>query len=297
MFTPVATKILRWLSWLLAVVAAAFVAYAAVTWSRLPSLPEATDVEPEAVASTTAPVPSDSWQAFVRGAGTATRDAGPVAKRFRLAGTFFAYHEGQADTPGNRRAILDDLEKASQYLISEGQDVDGFQVAGIYQDHIILRKGGMDTELWLGFGEGGGAPTGDSGQGRPSPTETVLEKSRFGDRVGTNRWVISRDSLLGYYRELVDDPERIANLYMSLKPQYKDEAIAGYYLEVEGEGEFFKAIGLNPGDVIRKVNSMNMTSQKRAEYFIGEFVKNRVNAFVLDVERGGKPEKLIYMIR
>jgi len=42
---------------------------------------------------------------------------------------------------------------------------------------------------------------------------------------------------------------------------------------------------------------MSMTSQSRAEYFINEFVKNRVNGFVLDIERGGKKEKLIYMVR
>jgi type II secretory pathway component PulC len=84
---------------------------------------------------------------------------------------------------------------------------------------------------------------------------------------------------------------------MSLKPDYKDEEVAGYYLEAEGEGEFFKAVGLQEGDTIRKVNSMLMTSQKRAEYFISEFIRNRVNAFVLEVDRNGKEEKLIYLIR
>jgi hypothetical protein len=42
---------------------------------------------------------------------------------------------------------------------------------------------------------------------------------------------------------------------------------------------------------------MRMTSRRRAEYFIGEFVKGRVNAFVLDIERGGRPAKLVYQVR
>ena len=68
-------------------------------------------------------------------------------------------------------------------------------------------------------------------------------------------------------------------------------------LDVAGEADFFAAMGMQQGELIRKVNSMNMTSQKRAEYFMGEFMKYLVNAFVLDIERGGKPEKLIYLVR
>jgi type II secretory pathway component PulC len=66
---------------------------------------------------------------------------------------------------------------------------------------------------------------------------------------------------------------------------------------MEGEKEFFSAAGLQEGDVVRKVNSMNMTSQKRAEYFIGEFLQNRVTALVFDIERENKAQKLIYFIR
>ena len=76
-----------------------------------------------------------------------------------------------------------------------------------------------------------------------------------------------------------------------------DGAITGYQLGVEGEADFFGSVGLKAGDVVRKVNSMPMTSRRRAEYFIGEFVENRGSAFVLDVERDGTPQKLIYEIR
>ncbi|MEI7782138.1 MAG: hypothetical protein WCJ18_09475 [Planctomycetota bacterium] len=56
-------------------------------------------------------------------------------------------------------------------------------------------------------------------------------------------------------------------------------------------------LAVREGDVVRKVNSMIMTSQKRAEYFIGEFLQNRVSAIVFDIERDNKPQKLIYFIR
>lgn len=127
--------------------------------------------------------------------------------------------------------------------------------------------------------------------------EPALETSRFGKRIAENRWVMSRESVMKYYEEILEDPERIAALFVSMKPDYQDNKIKGYYLDPEGEEDFFKAVGMQPGDVVRKVNSMNMTSQKRAEYFIGEFVKNRANAIVIDIERQGKPEKLIYLVR
>ncbi|HEY8241727.1 MAG TPA: hypothetical protein VIH35_09785 [Kiritimatiellia bacterium] len=298
MFHPLVTRGLRWLAWLLIAICIALGVYFAATWSRLPSLPGKSVLDDGAPDWAPAPaITSTAWQVFVRSAAGPADRSGPAAKRFRLAGTFFTYAEGESAPAANRRAILDDLEKSGQYLVAEGQDIDGYLVARIAQDHVILRQGGIDTELRLSFGgEGQGAET--SVAGGEAVAEPVLERTPFGDRVGTNRWVITRDGLLGYYRELVDDPERIAALYMSLKPDYRaDNTIGGYLLDVEGEGEFFRAMGLEQGDVIRKVNSMNMTSQKRAEYFIGEFVKNRVNAFVLDIERGGKTEKLIYMIR
>jgi len=42
---------------------------------------------------------------------------------------------------------------------------------------------------------------------------------------------------------------------------------------------------------------MRMTSQRRAEYFIGEFVQGRLGAVVLDIERNGQPTKLVYLIK
>ncbi|MDD2520689.1 MAG: hypothetical protein PHR34_07020, partial [Kiritimatiellae bacterium] len=60
---------------------------------------------------------------------------------------------------------------------------------------------------------------------------------------------------------------------------------------------FYSQVGFQHGDVVRKVNSMRMTSQRRAEYFIGEFVQDRLGAVVIDVERDGQPLKLVYLVK
>jgi len=108
---------------------------------------------------------------------------------------------------------------------------------------------------------------------------------------------LKRKELLAYRDQLLDDPERLAALFISMKPDRIDRKIAGYRLAKEGEGEFWEAVGLLENDVIRKVNSMKMTKQERAEYFIREFVQDRLNAVVLDIERDGQPLKLIYYLR
>ncbi len=228
--------------------------------------------------------------------------AGPLANRFRLAGTFFLYAPEGETAESQRRAIVDDVQKSQQSIVTEGDTLEEFRVQNVYPDRIVLRTGGTDYTLALSFAETGpvaSAPPAATGETAVVSMEDMpaLESSRFGKRVGENRWVFNREELLKYYQEVLDEPERIAKVYLSLKPDYQGESIEGYRLASEGEADFFKAVGLQEGATIRKVNSMRMVSQRRAEYFLSEFLKNRVSALVLDVEREGKPEKMIYLIR
>ena len=245
----------------------------------------------------------EHWTVFqqTRGSGNApVGHQGPLAKSYRLAGTFFLYDDS-GNEQGSCKAVIDHIARKEQYLVGEGEQFDGVDVVRIFRDHVLLRSQGQEEELWLSFtGESKSA----SETTRVSTNAIVtmdnapaLESNRFGKRVGDTRWVLKREELMRYYQELMDDPERLASLFISMKPSYQENAIAGYTVDMVGEKDFFKGMGLSNGDVVRRVNSMKMTSQARAEYFIGEFMKNRVNAFVLDIERDGEPKKLIYMVR
>lgn len=222
--------------------------------------------------------------------------AGPVgalAKRFRVAGTFFVEDPGGTE---DRKAVLDDLRKHLQRVVSEGDRLDDVQVVRIFRDRVVLQAGGVEEELWLSFSK-----RGEKVAGAEAGTEsTALAKSdRYGGvRIGENRWVHQRQSLMDYYTELTQEPERLVAVFDSLKPVYGETGrITGYELGVEGEGKFFESVGLNEGDVVRSANSIPMTSRRRAEFLIRQFVQNKANAFVLEVERSGKREKLIYEIR
>jgi type II secretion system protein C len=252
----------------------------------------------QAVAWPKPAVPQDADWAVVRrvqGKGGVTV-VNSIAQRFRLAGTFSTFDGTAAESEGERRAVIDDLQKQSEYLLREGEAVEGLSLLKIFHDHVLVQINGKEEELRLSFTD-----TLASGATSTEPTatnEVVLSTSRFGKRIAENRWVMSRESLMQYYEELRKDPERVLQLFDSLKPSYnQDQHINGYRLGMEGEKEFFQAVGLQDGDVVRQVNSINMTSQKRAEYLIGEFLQNRLSALVFDIERENKPQKLIYFVR
>lgn len=248
---------------------------------------------PEPIASL-----ADDWNVLRRakGKGGLTVVSGPL-QRFRLAGTFSALEGGAT----SRRAVVDDLQKASEYLLREGDVVEGLTLLKIFADRVTVNISGKEEELRLSFTDTFASVAAPAAA--TNSTEVVLSTSRFGKRIGPDRWILNREALMQYYEELRKDPERVLQLFDSMQPDYTNDAntnaklIAGYKLHMEGEKEFFGAAGLQEGDVVRKVNSMNMTSQKRAEWFIGEFLQNRVTAIVFDIERDSKPQKLIYFIR
>ena len=221
--------------------------------------------------------------------------------RYRLAGTFLQF----SDAPGEeqRLAILDDLELDRQHLMMEGDRDGGLEVVKVEENRVEILHQGIRKILELSFQETT-APSVVLAK-KEEDKETIrfesmpaIETSVFGKQVATNQWVFQREALLGYYNEMMDNPERLAKLYMSFMPEYNDEdKIKGYELNPQGEDQFLTHMGMLEGDVVRKVNSLEMTSQRRAEYFIGTFARDELNAVVLDIEREGKAQKLIYMIR
>ena len=248
-----------------------------------------------------APVPpaaalpaSLDWTVFRNEQATTPTARGALSRRFRLAGTFFAYGSVAGDT---RKAVLHDLQESVQMIVGEGESIGDVEVVRIVSDRVILRRGMEEAELWLGFSrsdpEGSAAEEGVAGEGAAGK-----ENAFGGKKTGEHSWVFRRDALQEYYQEVLDDPERLVRIFDSMKAvRGGDRRILGYRLDILGEGDFYRTAGMRQGDIVRKVNDMRMTSRRRAEFFIGEFARNRANAFVIEVERNGQPLKLTYQIR
>lgn len=244
-------------------------------------------------------IASHDWSIFQSRGGIISVVERSLAKRFRLAGTFFAYG---GTISGSRKAILDDLGPGIQHVIGEDERIGDVRVVRIFQDRVVLRGAMGEEQLWLSFSrpsDKGGSRSGALGEKAAAWRDVLEDTDRFGGkRIGKRRWLFKRESLLHYYQELRDEPQRLVNVFDSLKPVYNEAgSITGYQLGVEGESDFFQSVGLKQSDIVRRVNSMRMTNRRRAEYFINEFIQDRANIFVLDIERDGKTIKLIHQIR
>ena len=239
-----------------------------------------------------------AWNLFRSGGAVAPPVAGALAARFRLAGVFLVLSDPDHPGPETRCAILDDLQTKQQMLAAEGEGLGAVQVVRVASEYVVLSDGGREETIYLAAGslpgQGPAGPVAAAAEGAK-----ILESNRFGNRVGETRWEFNRQAILDYYQEMMDNPERLAGLFMAMEPDRDEEGrIAGYRLNMDlGEKDFYTAVGLQQGDVVRRVNSMRMTSQRRAEYFIGEFVQNRLGAVVIDIDRNGEAKKLVYLVK
>ncbi len=243
-------------------------------------------------ADTTVHLQKLDWSLFRGRVGGSAGGENALTQRFRLAGTFFEFTAMGSNT---RLAIMDDALKGQQLLLRERDLIDDVLVVQILRDRVLLREGtGQEAELFMDFSGDVDAP--DEATSTNAPTGPSAQYG--GSRVGDTRWTFDRGTLLRYYQDLRDQPERLVLLFDSLKPVYtSDRRISGYQLGIEGEKEFFDAVGLQQGDVVRRVNNVDMTDRRRAEFFISQFVRNEATAFMLDIERGGSTNKLIYEVR
>lgn len=231
-------------------------------------------------------------QARARQSGS-TGSSGDILARYRLAGTFFIEGGGEPQ----RRAILDSIIKRDQVVVSEGERLDDLTVERIYFDHVTLRGPSGSQDIWVEFASKGMGASGPATNS--TPAEGVTGTNKFGCiRTDENHWRFSRKPLLEYYQELLDEPDRMVAVFDTMKPVRDDKnKITGYVVGIEGEKEFFDAVGLRQGDIVRGVNSLPMTNRRRAEMFIDQFLKDRLNVFALEVERNGQVTKQIYQLQ
>ncbi len=231
---------------------------------------------------------------IITGLAAAGTDEGGASflKDFRFAGTFFV--TGTGEIPDEvRLAVISYLPESRQEIVSEGAEIGDTRVVSIHEDRLVLAKGDTEGTLWLGGHVSG---THDSFFGPGSAEESV--RMLFGEQTGDGVWTMERAALMDYYDELMDHPERLLQVFDSMRPVYNEQGtIEGYELQAVGEQVFFEAVGLREGDFVRQVNTVPMTNRRRAEFFIRQVVEGRLSAIVIDLERDGGTQRLVYQLR
>ena len=218
------------------------------------------------------------------------KPADSVADKFRLVTVSLA-----AD-PNLSMAFIENRAAKTQKCYHPGDDLDdGFTVSEIIDKGAVINT--PRGPFLLTFGSAlllGGSNSTGTGPDGVGDVSTLLHKFG-GRRTGTNEWHFSRSAVMDYYEELKSRPERLVTVFDTMAPVYgPDERIEGYKVDIQGEAEFFKAIGFNQGDIVREVNGIPMTNRRAAENLIRRYAEDDLDFIVIEMERDGKPVQQVY---
>jgi type II secretory pathway component PulC len=209
--------------------------------------------------------------------------------------------DGTAQTGEMSQAIIEQRAGGRQLVVSAGDAIEpGFMVVKVIENAVTVRTPTGEESIVrdlrnAGSGSAGGGGAASAGQSASAAAASRGAAALGGKQIGPLRWEFSRSGVLDYYRELVSEPERLLTVFDSLHPLYDAAGkIEGYRLQVEGEPDFFKAVGLQPGDVVRSVNGLPMTNRRRAEMFIRRVVQEGLDTIALEVDRNGQTYRQVY---
>lgn len=230
-----------------------------------------------------------------------------AVEQYELSGTFQVYETEEGSLEELRMvrslALIDDVRSGRQLRVTDGEYLGPFFVKSVGVDEVTLERAGKLFILGLsGETVMRAAPEQMKEEASPPPQRLedmpALETTRFGKRVSENQWVIDRQEVFSYAEEIMANPLRATQLYRSFSQTAREEGDeAGFAINMKGEKDFFTDMGLGNGDVIRKVNSMQMKTQRRAEFLVREFMKSNMSAVVLDVENNGETRQQIFIVR
>ncbi len=176
---------------------------------------------------------------------------------------------------GSSWAILLDLDRDRQDMVSVGSVVAGARVISIAKDRVVLNVSGREEILVLGAEGTRPASTRDDQAEKESATST---------------YVLDRETV----RENLDDlpsflMQARAELYL------KEGRPEGFQLSQIQKGSILKSAGFQDGDVIRSVNGQEVRSLEDAITLYQKFGDS--DSYTIGILRGEKPKILHVKIK
>ena len=186
--------------------------------------------------------------------------------------------EGTAVTEPARYSLclLQDPDRAESRVYVLGETYQGARIYGIERGRVLLDNAGHNEFL-----DGGGAP------GSAQPLRAQADDLR---EVSPNRYALTRAALnqkLGNMNELLTQ----ARVMPSCK---SPGACEGFRFASIAPGSLYASLGLQGGDVVRRINGYELTSPEKA---LELFQKLRdASRIELDLERSGQPVRKVVSI-
>jgi general secretion pathway protein C len=251
--------------------------------------PRAASVPPPAPAAVAAPAEPKSAYAVIheRDVFNATKGRAPVdgpagnAKRTalneKLWGTAL-----DAD-PSRSYAIIEDQATRKQALYRVGESIlDTATLARVEWDRVVLDHDGEEEVLELSFARASTAPA-----AAPQAAGAAAERIR---KTADNKFLIDR-------REVESTLENMNQIYTQARavPYFENGKTVGFRVFSIKPGSVFEKIGLQNGDVIQRVNGVEITDPGKALALFTE-LQNEGHV-ALDLQRNKQTKSFSYEIR
>ncbi len=204
-----------------------------------------------------------------------------------------------SDLPTARRAILWAEGMTDPLLVREHAEIEpGVQVASIERDHVWIQRGPSREKLDL-LPVGSGTRKGSGSAPAPAPKRVTARNSRTDtppassinvNKIDENTFSLDESTVT----ELAGDINKFMT-QVRIIPYFEANKSAGYRLAAMRPGSAFAQLGFRGGDIIQRVNDVELTSPEKM-YTIFQNLKDE-KVVTVDILRQGKKNTLTYEIR
>jgi len=201
--------------------------------------------------------------------------------KVRLRGT--VYRE-----PGNSLAIIEDTKTRKQDLYHVGDFILGeAKLIAVSRNKVYLERDGKQEVLEVY--EGPEVKKGETAEGKPPQRASVPTGAGI-KRLSANRYRIPPEDLGNAF-------ENMNHLLTQVRmvPNFEDGEPDGFKLLSVKDGSLVHRSGLRDGDIIKRVNGIEMDTPERA-FEIYEQVKNEP-VITVEIVRGGRQRTFTYEVR
>jgi general secretion pathway protein C len=187
-----------------------------------------------------------------------------------------------APTPGTEASAIFSKGAGRDVSVYIGSEVEpGLKLAEVHPDHVIVSRSGARSRIDLEEPRSTQAATSRGGMpGRAQGFKVNVS------RTGTNNYSLSRKEL----DEALRDPGQLNHLgVIGVPPK------GGVRMELAPPGSLAQKLGLQPGDVIKKVNGQTVASAGDLARLYTQF--NTLSLIQAEIQRGQSTLQLSYQIQ
>jgi general secretion pathway protein C len=186
-----------------------------------------------------------------------------------------------APTPGTEASAIFSKGAGRDVSVYIGAEVEpGLKLAEVHPDHVIVSRSGARSRIDLEEPRSSQVATRGGMPGRAQGFKVNVS------RTGTNNYSLSRKEL----DEALRDPGQLNHLgVIGVPPK------GGVRMELAPPGSLAQKLGLQPGDVIKKVNGQTVASAGDLARLYTQF--NTLSVIQAEIQRGQSTLQLSYQIQ